>query len=125
MVPLVANQRMMSWLRLYPDEETSSNTQKVARIVFSVINLTIILSGGVSSFIYFIEFMSIDLERSLFAILQFLLTSAVLYSHITAFVLRKQIPSLRKNLSKIYRDCKFFVEFHNEIIFGGILLLIY
>lgn len=112
MKPFSTNQQSLTWLCLYPVDETTSNRQKAAHIVFSVTNFIMLLSGLASSVAYFVKFASIDLEKSLYALLQIVTFTATLYALVIAFLLRHKIPALRENLSKIYDECKIFLEFH-------------
>lgn len=111
MKPLVTNRRMLTWLCLYPNEETSTNRKKIARIVFSVANFIFVLSFFASSVAYLVEFVSIDLRHSLYALLQIFGGATVLYILVIAFHLRHKFPALRENLSQIYQECKTLVKF--------------
>lgn len=75
--------------------------------------LTIIamISYDLGSLFYFFEFVSVDLEKSLYALGQFTPTFSVLYSFLIMLNSKDKVKSIFANLSAIYRACKYPISF--------------
>lgn len=106
MKPLETMQRLLIWFCVFPAEEGTSELRKLIYIAFSVIGLISSIIGVVSSAVYTIEFLSIDLENSLYAVFQFAAASGTFYTAIVAFIYRRRVHGIFTALEKLYRKCE-------------------
>lgn len=102
MKPLVTNQRVLTWLCVYPGEKTTSKIKQLAYIIFSLIVFSGILSSLIASVAYFMKFVSIDLEVALYAVSQIAAAASVLYAIVMTYFSRHGIASIFHKLSEIY-----------------------
>lgn len=114
MEPLKTTHRCLIWLCMCPAEETASRWQKFAYNTFGTIVLVAIISGFVANVVFCVRFISIDLERSMFAVMFVAAQFGVIYMALVAiFFKRQKINTIFKNLTIIYRDGKQRLE--NEL----------
>lgn len=102
MEPLATNRRCLIWLRMCPADEPSSQWQKRIFRMVVYASLLFCITGNVA---YCVEYISIDLGRSLFAIVFLAEQISIAYIIIVATIcLRFKIDSMLKNLSAIYKN---------------------
>lgn len=106
MKPFVTNKRVLQWLCVYPLDENSNKLMKLACVVFALCVFISQLAAVISSAVFFLTFMSTDLELALFALFQVAACAAVTYVAVIAFVMRKEITTTIDQLSGIYSECK-------------------
>lgn len=109
MKPLLMNQRVLTWLCMLPMDEASTKTEKLGCIAFAIGVTLIIYSGFLASLIFFLKFVSSDLEESLYALFQVVGMFSTANAIVVAILMRHKIPSIFTNLSKIYDERKFKV----------------
>lgn len=103
MVPLRTSQLMLTWFSLLRDENSTS-WQKLAYALFSLFNLLLTVIQIASSVVFAIEFLTIDLERALYAVAQVLIFSPVLYMSLATLLLRHKITALIEELTMIFNS---------------------
>lgn len=69
----------------------------------------------VASIVFFIKFVSIDLEESLYAIFQIGASIVAVYIAIVAYFLQHKINGIFKGLTAIYGKCKYFKVYLRQI----------
>lgn len=106
MRPLELNRRILIWMCVYPCDENTTRWKRLAYILFSILIFVLNAIGLIFSTAYFIKYVSIDLEQSLFALLQAVGEANMVYILIITFILRHKITAMLKSLSKIYDMCK-------------------
>lgn len=106
MNPLVMNRRVLTWLCVLPLDEVTTRKEKLTYIALSIGVILTIFSGLIGSVIFFLKFVSTDLEESLYALFQisalFSTANAIV---VTAFT-RHRIPAMFVNLMGIYEECE-------------------
>lgn len=104
MKPLVTNYRVLTWLCVCPPEESINRRRKLVYIPL----ISSILIGNIffvwTSIVFFTKTVSVNLEASLFSLLQILAFSNIIYLIIVASILRRQIAGLFSGLSRIYDE---------------------
>lgn len=106
MKPLVMNQRVLTWLCVFPMHESAAMKEKLTCIVFSIGVILTIFSGLIGSVIFFLKFVSTDLEESLYALFQIAAIFSTSNAIVVAVQMRHRIPTMFKNLTTIYEKCK-------------------
>lgn len=108
MKPLETTHRCLIWLCMCPPNETSSRCQKISYTVFGTIVLVAIISAFVSNVVFCMQFISIDLERSMFAVMFVAAQFGIIYMALVAIILkREKINTIFKDLTIIYGNGKF------------------
>lgn len=100
--PLPTTQRVLSWICVETDDESINSS----KILFSFLIFTANLFGLISSVAFFLKFVSINLEQSLYTMFQISGTISTFYVSFIVFFSRRKISKLFQSLSKIYDDCK-------------------
>lgn len=115
MQPLKTAQRVLTWLCVYPADESASKWMKLAYLICYLSVLLGNFGNLTAGAAYFVKYLSIDLEKALYAFSQMgaLLTSA--YIIVTLLLLRHRIVVVFDGLAKIYAECKYI--FHSKINF--------
>lgn len=119
MEPLKTNRRVLTWLCIcLPNKDTRSIYEWIYAI-FSWTVFTLNLCAFLFSALFFIKFISTDLESCLFALFQIFGAANVVYMTIIAFFHRQKIRAIFEGLSNIYAASK------NEIITYQTILVKY
>lgn len=106
MKPLETTHRCLIWLCMCPADKSSNQWQKISYTIFGAAALIAIISGFISNVIFCIRFISIDLERSMFAIMFVAAQFGVIYMALVVILLmRPKIDRVFKNLAIIYGKC--------------------
>lgn len=103
MNPLESIQRGLHWLCVFPFQKDTTTTKKIVYIFFTLNIFFLHLCALAASAAFIIKFISIDMQRSVFALLQFGTFFSTMYSIIVAFFVREKIIGIFKKISKIYR----------------------
>lgn len=102
-MPLELLQKGLGWLCVFPSAKADSTIDKIARVVFTIIvffaNLCALLASA--TFVY--KFISTDMQRSLYALLQMGSFFIMTYTIVVAFFVRDKIIGIFEKLSEIYR----------------------
>lgn len=122
MKPLASLQLIFSWISMYP---AAAETALWKRFVFKAFPMVLIignLSGLISSSVFFLKFITTDLEGCLYALFQIVgqldMTNAV----ITTFASRNRIAAMFKSLEDIYDagKCMKMFEYVEKLNFLGV-----
>lgn len=108
MKPLECNYRALIWLCVNPNEKNVSRWLKAIRITFALSVFVANSCAVIASIAFFSTFVSIDLEESLYSLLQIAAYIFVVYASIATFVTRRKFHKIFKDLSEIYEKCKKF-----------------
>lgn len=104
MEPLESTRRALIWLCVISDG-ASSIWKKMANIAFTILLLLFFVTGFITSTIFFLKFVSIDLEEALYALFQIAGTTDGLYITTVGYLIRRKINRAMESLRKIYRAC--------------------
>lgn len=92
---------MLTAIYLYPVIDVIWT--KIIYAIFGFLALGVIVSIIVMSVIFFLKFVSNDLETSLFALLQIFACSAIAYEYVCVFCMRYKLAALCDQLADIYK----------------------
>lgn len=106
MRPLSRIRDVFSCLCLHPFDKNISKWQKCARVITVLIVFTMNFCATISSVVFFLKNLSIDLEASLYALIQIFGMIGAVYTTIVTYLLRNQIYELFGKLSSIYDNSK-------------------
>lgn len=104
MGPLATNQRVLTWLCICPFDQDASIWKKSFFIILTLFLFTFEVSSWVSSIIFFVTNVSVDLENCLYAVFQIAATSGLIYMWMVAFISRKRINQFLGTLANIYDE---------------------
>lgn len=107
MRPLEASQRVLTWLCVYPTDESTSRWEKVAYLASYSSVLLGIIGNLAASALYFVEYLQIDSEKSFYAVSQMAALACVVYIMGIALLLRHRIVIVFDGLAKIYEECNY------------------
>lgn len=110
MKPLPKYREILMWFCIYPAHENVTNHQKMLHIAFIVFINGTFLCFIASSITYFLENISTDVEKSLFALLEVAGIAGGLHKFSVAFILRKKITAMFERLSEICDASKYFLK---------------
>lgn len=102
MKPLLTNQKVLTWLCICPADETTRKWQKFIYIGISFAIIAMKMSVVVSSMIFLLKNLSSDLNAALFAFLQIVGMSGMIYTFITGLLIRLKIRDSIQSLVEIY-----------------------
>lgn len=106
MIPFKTTKWTMTWLCMCPTTKSWNKRKKLIRAVLTLTIIALILCMLVAHLVYFLKFMSVNLGDSLFALMNVIAISDILYGMIVEFFLRHQIGAIFKKLSMIYKASK-------------------
>lgn len=98
MKPLHLNYHLLSWLCICPLNERT----KIRNISFTIAIMIVFVVILFASAFFCSKYIIVDLETSLYAILQMMSTSTQIYTMFAAFVLRKQIFDVFRSYQRTY-----------------------
>lgn len=104
MKPLPSIQRRLVWLCIHPAEESATNRQQVAYIIFAVVIFAGKLFIFVTSLAFCWKFISIDSERCMLA---FMPMAAAFGS---AYIMTNTIIRLREKTATVFKDLMIIYE---------------
>lgn len=102
---LSTNQRVLTWLCIYPADDSTRIEIKLAYIIVSIVIIAIELSILIASIAFFMKNVSSDLDSSLFAVIQIVGLFGLTYMIIVAFILSRNITDMFKGLTLICDTC--------------------
>lgn len=109
MKPLATNRLMLTWLCFQPADASVSIKQKLAYIAVISIAFGVKVAYFFEYWVYFLEFVSVDLEESLYAIYEISGNSGVVFMTVIVLFQRYKMSSLLKGLGRIYDERKKFL----------------
>lgn len=98
--------KILILISIVPSPKNESLLKKRCNYAIATLLFTLLLSVLSSSGIYFIKFVGIDLEESLFSILQVTAFSCAIYSMIVGLKKRQSIGQLLIDYQTIRIECK-------------------
>lgn len=123
MRPLATAEFVLTWLFLYPLNATTSIWKKMAYMTFTIVIITVQAFGIIAGIVFIAKFImvgnsqpsgstnnSLDLQKAIFVSAVVFCHACTLYMGFIAFLLRKKIPTIFSDLSKIYRECKIHIK---------------
>lgn len=106
MTPLKINQRILTWLCVYPVNGVTSKCKHLSYILCTVLTLAANICGLLASSACFAKFVSNDMELSLHALLQICALSSATYMMIIALFSRRNVKMIFDSLAKIHDSGK-------------------
>lgn len=103
----MTSQKMLTWICVYPADETVSKFKRATyafAYAFILISNLCVLASSVA---FFLKYVSVDLEQSLYAVFQITAYGSMTYLIIVSFLLRSKIPLVFDDLAKIYEASMF------------------
>lgn len=110
MKPLVTNQKVLTWICICPVDKNATKFEKSARIGITSLIVITLFCGFIASVVFFVKFVSIDLEKSLYTVFQIVGTLLILYSFIVLYLFRNEINAIFEHLTEIYDECKLLLN---------------
>lgn len=110
MIPLQSNRLILTWFCLFPCENDSSAFIKFAQRIFSLHCFILTCIGFCGSVLFVKRNLVIDLESSLFGVLQVAALINVIYMQILAHIHRTTIIATIKKFEEIYKSCKIMIH---------------
>lgn len=105
MQPLEKNRRKLIWLGIYPADK-ATRLEKFLYAIHAVAVFSLTFAVFSASLMFFIKFLSIDLETVLFGIWQINVFITVLSMFVIMFFLRQKLKMAFGTLSYIYSASK-------------------
>lgn len=105
-LPLVTNKRWLTWFCVCPLEDSAGVIKKIMCIIFSSIVFAFNVLALIASVAFFLQYVSSNLEKSLYALFQIGSFTCMSYLICIAILLRHKITDLFNSLTKIYELCK-------------------
>lgn len=102
MKPLASIQLIFSWISVYPATNETVAWKKFVFKAFPMVLIAGNLTGLISSSIFFLKFITTDLEGSLYALFQIAGQLNMTNAIVTTFVYRHRISAMFKSLADIY-----------------------
>lgn len=108
MKPLKTSHQCLIWLCMCPaPDATTTRWQKTSYTICGFVVLISIISAFVANVMFFVRFISMDLEQSLFAVMFVAAQFGVIYMALSAIILKRQkIQKIFKDLTIIYENGK-------------------
>lgn len=106
MIPLVAHQRVWTWLGLCSFDKNTSKWKEFAYFMFYFTLFLSFVGVILASVAFVMIFLSIDLEGSLHALFQVSAYTGLVYVTAVAFFVRHRITHIFEKLTVIYRKSK-------------------
>lgn len=102
---LSTDQRVLTWICVFPVNKTTSKCRKLTYITLALAITLIMLTAFMSSLKYSLNFMSFNLQETLVGLRPFLVSVQALNSIVVTFFLRHKIPPIYEQLREIYEKC--------------------
>lgn len=110
--PMAINKRVLIWLCMYPVDNPTNTRTKLFYVIFSFFIFASILSGFLSALTFFLKFVTINLEESLYAFFQVVACFSGIYMMIiTILLLRSKMGEIFDEFFKIYDKCAGKIRF--------------
>lgn len=108
MQPLTTCRRVLTWLGVCPISGNVSKFERFDPIVVSFLIISSVSVALVASMVFFVKFLSVDLEKSLQTLLQIAGALSILYSFIVLYISRNKISAVFDHLKQIFDASKIF-----------------
>lgn len=123
--PLPTTRCILTWLAVYPSDKSDKKWKKFASIIICLVIFIANVCGLIASIAFFMKFISIDLEGSIYASYQITGILPLLLAMLISFVLRSNIIDIFEKLTKIYNDRKINSLFFKCIYLFGIFFQVF
>lgn len=110
MILLERTQRVLIWLCVCAPPEGTSQWKKLGYVLFSFGVFFSIVYSTFYVVVFFLEYIRIDLEESLYAFFQINAVCGVVYMMIAGIFLRYKVKDMLDNLTSLYKASKMFVH---------------
>lgn len=110
MKPLETSQRVLTWLYVYPANESTSRWKIVAYRTCFLAVLFGNIGNLTASAAYFVEYVTTNLEQALYSVAQIACYTGAVHRIGTTYLLRHRIPIVFDGLAKIYDECKYLLS---------------
>lgn len=104
MEPLATNKRLLILFSGYYSKDNIPKWRQRANAFFTFTVFAAIIYGIIVSAAFFLKYVSIDLERSLYAIIQISAMSSAVYTIVFVLFSRRRITTVLDDLAEIYRE---------------------
>lgn len=99
--------RTFVWLRMCAvTDDSMANWERNAHVAVFLLVIFVIVSGAYANFVFFVDFLSADMDGSIFALLCSLALIEVFNDMIVAYLLQFRIHCVFENLSAIHKASK-------------------
>lgn len=106
MKPLATNRQVLTWLCICPSDQNTSALKKTFFTILALVSFALVFSFLVSSIVFFLKNVSIDLENGLYALVQIACSFDSVYMFAVVFISRKKINRFLQTLVTIYEESK-------------------
>lgn len=106
MQPLEKTKEALTWFCVFPPNENETGKQGIVYKLYTVTFFILSLIFFVSSLLFIWKDSSNNLESTLFALIQVIGFSAIIYTFIATLFLRKKIVAVFTKSSEIYNKSK-------------------
>lgn len=113
MKPLAILRNVLTWMSVLPTDEHTSKWQRVVLKIIPMLLISGILSSLTSSSVFFWKFVSIDLEVSLYALIQVMGQLNMFNIVVVTLLSRHKIQAMFSNLDNIFNAIKGQYQFHS------------
>lgn len=123
MKPLATTRQVLTWLCIFQPDNSVGNMKKLLYTVFSLGLFGFLVCQVISSACFFLRFVAVDMETSLYAIYPICSWTSASYVFVVAYISRHKISSLFTELTAIFdtSTSQFFRCFHFEFLTDFIL----
>lgn len=107
MEPLATNRRCLIWITTCPPDKSTSRCQKIGYSIFTLAIFVVLLFGFTANSTFRWKFGSIDVGRSMFAVMFAVAEFCIIYMALVGMLLmRHKIGGIFDSLSAIYKASK-------------------
>lgn len=106
MKPLYTNKQALIWLCAYSSDETPDKRSTLAHIIFTMFVIGTYVCFLSASIAYFIKYATIDLNETLYVLIQILAALPMMKALVIMIFLRDKFTTLFESLAAIYDSCK-------------------
>lgn len=96
---------------ILPADENATRRERILHIVSTIAIISIELCAFISSLVFFLKNVSIDLEVSLYAMFQMIAIFGLLYMVVPGLIMQRKMAAMFQTLSKIYDESEYLFEF--------------
>lgn len=104
--PLATIHRVLTWICVCQADKNTSKWKKFCFIIITCILFVTIFFSFATSYVFFTNTVSTDLEEALYALLQVFAFAGLAYVVTSAVILRQKFEVFLKSLSEIYQSSK-------------------
>lgn len=109
MEPLKTTRQMMAWLSMCPSNESPSIQQKTINYIVNIHTLAVLIANvscGLASLAYCLQFISIDFDGAVLALMIFIGEFGLVYFMFVGILMRQQIDKILMSLTVLYQTSK-------------------